>query len=92
MSIFICVTLKNIWLNSDKLIAFMKRRFNPMDWFSVCVLLYLIVQTHQSVNAVLQICHNPKIIMSIHLVIMFIYKRPLNTNTINAGNKYIPVI
>lgn len=63
-----------------------------MDWFSVCVLLYLFVQTHQSVNAVhLQICHNPKIIMSIHLVIMFIYKSPLNTNTNNAGNEYIPV-
>lgn len=30
--------------------------------------------------------------MSIHLVIVFIYKRPLNTNTINAGNEYIPVI
>lgn len=64
-----------------------------MDWFSVCVLLYLFVQTHQNVNAVLlQICHNPKIIMSIHLVIVLIYKRPLNTNTINAGNEYICVI
>lgn len=29
--------------------------------------------------------------MSIHLVIMFIYKSPLNTNTNNAGNEYIPV-